>query len=97
MCYNNAAGDTAPLVGGKERCRERLTTSPKHWRCGTTRVCCTGWRSLTLDRSGFASPIFLLPKATLGKGNAVQEEKLRVSDVADLVLALQRRYIGLGG
>ena len=35
--------------------------------------------------------IFLLPKATLGKGNAVQEEKLRVSDVADLLLARQAR------
>ena len=35
--------------------------------------------------------IFLLPKATLGKRNSVQEEKLRVSDVADLVLARQAR------
>ncbi len=35
--------------------------------------------------------IFLLPKATLGKGNAVQEEKILVSDVADLVLARQAR------
>jgi hypothetical protein len=35
--------------------------------------------------------IFLLPKATLGKRNAVQEEKLRVSDIADLVLVRQAR------
>ena len=34
---------------------------------------------------------FFYLKATLGKGNAVQEEKLRVSDVADLVLARQAR------
>jgi hypothetical protein len=89
MCYNNAAGDTAPLVGGKDRCRERLTTSPKHWRCGTTRVCCTGWRSLTLDRSGFAGPnIFLLPNTTLGKMNAMQE-KQRVAPMAVEILARQ--------
>src|SRR5215204_495352 len=35
---------------------ESRLTSRKHWRCGTTSVCCTGWRSPTLDRSGFAGP-----------------------------------------
>src|SRR5215210_7476369 len=80
-------------VGGKNRCRERSTTSRRHWRCGTTRICCTGWRSLTLDRSGFAGPnifarIFLLPNTTLGKGNAMQE-KQRVADMAVEVLARQ--------
>src|SRR5215210_6442095 len=80
-------------VGGKNRCRERSTTSRRHWRCGTTRICCTGWRSLTLDRSGFAGPnifarIFLLPNTTLGKGNAMQENQ-RVADMAVEVLARQ--------
>src|SRR5215210_6579944 len=36
--------------------QEGPLTSRRRWRCGTTRVCCTGWRSPTLDRSGFAGP-----------------------------------------
>jgi hypothetical protein len=36
--------------------QEDLLTSRKLWRCGTTSVCCTGWRSPTPDRSGFAGP-----------------------------------------
>src|SRR5215210_1280583 len=81
---------TLPLyVGGKDRCPERSTTSRRHWRCGTTRVCCTGWRSLTLDRSGFAGPnIFCYLIRLLGKGHAMQE-KQRVADMAAEVLARQ--------
>src|SRR5215217_3831989 len=36
--------------------QEGQLTSRRRWRCGTTRACCTGWRSPTLDRSGFAGP-----------------------------------------
>jgi hypothetical protein len=42
--------------------QEGQLTSRRRWRCGTTSACCTGWRSPTLYRSGFAGPnIFLLP------------------------------------
>ena len=37
---------------------------PKHWRYGTTRVCCSGWRSPTLDRSGFAGPNIFATQGT---------------------------------
>jgi hypothetical protein len=45
-----------PLVGGKGHCTGRQTTSHRHWRYGTTRICRTGWRSPNPDRSGFAGP-----------------------------------------
>jgi hypothetical protein len=61
MCATMLGQAVVPLVGGKERCRGRSTTSPKHRRCGTTGVCRTGWRSPTPNRSGFAGPnIFAL-------------------------------------
>src|ERR687897_3949487 len=63
-------------------------TSRRRWRCGTTRACCTGWRSLTLDRSGFAGPNIFLSNTTLGKGNAMQENQ-RVADMAVEVLTRQ--------
>src|SRR5918993_1747479 len=89
MCVTIMQQATLPLyVRGKDRCRERSTTSCRHWRCGTTRVCCTGWRSLTLDRSGFAGPNIFLSNTTLGKGNAMQENQ-RVADMAVEVLTRQ--------
>jgi SnoaL-like polyketide cyclase len=36
--------------------RPAPVTSRRHWRCDTTRVCCTGWRSPTLHRSSLAGP-----------------------------------------
>src|SRR5918995_1824732 len=36
--------------------QEGRLISCRHWRCDTTRTCCPGWRSPTLDRSGFAGP-----------------------------------------
>jgi hypothetical protein len=36
--------------------QEGHLTSRKLWRSGTTSACCTGWRSPTLYRSGFAGP-----------------------------------------
>ena len=53
-----------PLVGGKGHCTGRQTTSHKRWRCGTTSVCRTGWRSPTLDRSGFAGLNIFAPWGT---------------------------------
>ena len=41
---------------GVDKAKEGLLTSPSHWRCDTTGVCCTGWRSPSLSRSGFAGP-----------------------------------------
>jgi hypothetical protein len=50
-----------------------------------------GWRSPTLDRSGFAGPnIFLLPRAAFGKGPSMHNEQ-KVSDMAVEVLAQQTR------
>src|SRR5918997_313825 len=36
--------------------QESRLTSHRRWRCGTTSVCRAGWRSPTLNRSGFAGP-----------------------------------------
>ena len=35
---------------------------PKHWRYGTTRVCCSGWRSPLLTREASLVRIFLPPR-----------------------------------
>jgi hypothetical protein len=68
---------TLPLyVGGKDRCRERSTTSRRHWRCDTSRVCCTGWRSPTPSRSGFAGPHTFRVRTTPGsEGGSGSREK----------------------
>jgi hypothetical protein len=61
MCATILGQAVAPLVGGKDRCRGRSTTSHEHRRCGTTGACRSGWRSPLL--TGAASPvrIFLSP------------------------------------
>src|SRR5215204_7200994 len=65
MCATILGQAVVPLVGGKGHCTGRSTTSHKHWRCGTTRVCSSGWRSPTLDRSGFAGPNIIATQAYL--------------------------------
>src|SRR5829696_733253 len=70
MCATIVGQAVVPRLGGKGHCTGRRTTSRRHWRNGTTRVCRSGWRSPLL--TGGASPvrIFLLPRvprATLGK------------------------------
>src|SRR5215217_8883340 len=66
MCATILGQAVVPRVGGRERCTGRPTTSHKHWRCGTTRVCSSGWRSPTLNRSGFAGPNIIATQGTLG-------------------------------
>src|SRR5215212_2033295 len=60
MCATILGQAVVPRVGGRERCTGRPTTSRRHWRYGTTRVCCTGWRSPLLTGAASLVRIFLL-------------------------------------
>ena len=59
--WYNTGQAVAPLVGGKERCRGRPTTSPKPRRCGTSGVCRSGWRSPLLTGAASSVRIFMPP------------------------------------
>src|SRR5919112_5877724 len=61
VCYNNGRV-VVPLLGGKGRWTGRSTTSRKHRRYGTTRVCCSGWRSPLLTGAASLVRIFLLSR-----------------------------------
>jgi hypothetical protein len=61
VCYNTGQA-IVPLVGGKGHCTGRSTTSHKLWRYGTTRVCCSGWRSPLLTGGASLVRIFLPPR-----------------------------------
>jgi hypothetical protein len=61
VCYNTGQA-IVPLVGGKGHCTGRSTTSHKLWRYGTTRVCCSGWRSPLLTGAASSARIFLPPR-----------------------------------
>src|SRR5215204_5103083 len=73
MCATILGQAVVPLVGGKGHCTGRSTTSHKHWRCGTTRVCSSGWRSPLLTGGASLVRIFLLPstRATLSGANTI--------------------------
>jgi hypothetical protein len=58
VCYNTGQA-IVPLVGGKGHCTGRSTTSHKLWRYGTTRLCCSGWRSPLLTGGASLVRIFL--------------------------------------
>src|SRR5215204_7374599 len=60
ICATIVGQAVVPLVGGKGHCTGRQTTSHKHWRYGTTRVCCSGWRSPLLTGAAWLARIFLL-------------------------------------
>src|SRR5215204_262878 len=62
VCYNIGCV-VVPRLGGKGRCTGRFTTSRKHWRYGTTGVCCSGWRSPLLTGGASLVRIFLPPRA----------------------------------
>jgi hypothetical protein len=55
-CYNGVCV-FAPLVGGKDRCTGRQTTSRKHRRCGATGVCRSGRRSPLLTGAASSARI----------------------------------------
>src|SRR5829696_9307873 len=61
MCATMVGQAVVPLVGGKGHCTGRSTTSSKHWRYGTTRLCRTGWRSPLLTGGASLVRIFLSP------------------------------------
>src|SRR5215211_1032280 len=58
MCATILGQAVVPLVGGKGHCTGRSTTSSKHWRYGTTRLCRTGWRSPLLTGAASLVRIF---------------------------------------
>src|SRR5215216_4249683 len=60
MCATILGQAVVPRLGGKGQCTGRQTTSPKPWRCGTSRVCRTGWRSPLLTGGASLVRIFLL-------------------------------------
>src|SRR5215218_203191 len=62
ICATIVGQAVVPLVGGKGHCTGRQTTSRRHWRCGTTRVCCSGWRSPLLTGGASLVRIFLLSR-----------------------------------
>src|SRR5215217_3907144 len=67
MCATILGQAVVPRVGGRERCTGRPTTSHRHWRYGTTRVCSSGWRSPLLTGGASLVRIFLLrTQGTLG-------------------------------
>src|SRR5215218_9501663 len=72
MCATIVEQAVVPLVGGKGHCTGRQTTSSKHWRYGTTRVCRTGWRSPLLTGAASLVRIFLLPRVPRGKTRTSQ-------------------------
>src|SRR5215208_7267749 len=59
MCATIVGQAVVPLVGGKGHCTGRQTTSRRHWRYGTTRVCCSRWRSPLLTGAASLVRIFL--------------------------------------
>src|SRR5215208_3443849 len=65
MCATILGQAVVPLVGGKGHCTGRSTTSHKLWRYGTTRVCCTGWRSPLLTGGASLVRIFFATERTL--------------------------------
>src|SRR5215212_2674153 len=62
MCATIVGQAVVPLLGGKGHCTGRQTTSHKLWRYGTTRGCCSGWRSPLLTGGASLVRIFLLPR-----------------------------------
>src|SRR5215217_8572107 len=62
ICATIEGQAVVPLLGGKGHCTGRQTTSHKLWRYGTTKVCCSGWRSPLLTGGASLVRIFLLPR-----------------------------------
>src|SRR5918995_5209464 len=61
MCATIVGQVIVPRLGGKGHCTGRSTTSSKHWRYGTTRLCCSGWRSPLLTGGASLVRISLPP------------------------------------